>query len=170
MTKMLLLLSVTALLLPACQAREKPANDGAGVNSVAAVDTAGDEQAIRAHVDHWLQLVKAKDASGIAEMYAEDGAVMPPNAPIGTGRAAIQQAWASMMRTPGFDLTFNPEQIVISSSGDMALDRGTYTLTVAPAGTTQTDTGKYVVVWRKIGGDWKAVADIFNSNLPPSGG
>ena len=29
MTKMLLLLSVTALLLPACQARENPANDGA---------------------------------------------------------------------------------------------------------------------------------------------
>jgi uncharacterized protein (TIGR02246 family) len=169
MTKMLLLLSVTALLMPACQAREKPANDSAEVNSAAAVDTAGDEQAIRAQVDRWLQLVKAKDAAAIAEMYADDGAVMPPNAPIGKGRAAIQQAWASMMRTPGFDLTFNPEQIVISSSGDMALDRGTYTLTVAPAGTTQTDTGKYVVVWRKIGGDWKAAADIFNSNLPASG-
>ena len=170
MAKMLLLLSVTALLLPACQAREKPANNGAEVNSAAALDTAEDEQAIRAHVDHWLQLVKAKDASGIAELYAEDGAVMPPNAPIGKGRAAIQQTWASMMRTPGFDLTFNPEQIAISSSGDMALDRGTYSLTVAPAGTTQTDTGKYVVVWRKIGGDWKAAADIFNSNLPASGG
>jgi uncharacterized protein (TIGR02246 family) len=170
MTKMLLLLSVTALLLPACQAREKSANDGAEVNSAAAVDTAGDEQAIRGQVDRWLQLVKAKDASGIAALYAEDGAVMPPNAPIGKGRAAIQQAWASMMRTPGFDLTFNPEQIVISSSGDMALDRGTYNLTVAPAGTTQTDTGKYVVVWRKIGGDWKAAADIFNSNLPAGRG
>jgi uncharacterized protein (TIGR02246 family) len=170
MAKMLLLLSVTALLLPACQAREKPANDGAEVNSAAAVDTAGDEQAIRGQVDRWLQLVKAKDAAGIAALYAEDGAVMPPNAPIGKGRTAIQQTWASMMQTPGFDLTFNPEQIVISSSGDMALDRGTYTLTVAPAGTTQTDTGKYVVVWRKIGGDWKAVADIFNSNLPASGG
>jgi uncharacterized protein (TIGR02246 family) len=170
MTKMLLLLSATALLLPACQAREKPANEGAEVNSAAVVDTAGDEQAIRAHVDHWLQLVKAKDASGIAGLYTEDGAVMPPNAPIGKGREAIQQTWASMMGTPGFDLTFNPEQIVISSSGDMALDRGTYTLTVAPAGTTQTDTGKYVVVWRKIGGDWKAAADIFNSNLPASGG
>jgi uncharacterized protein (TIGR02246 family) len=170
MTKMLLLLSATALLLPACQAKEKPANDGAEVNSAAAVDTAGDEQAIRAQVDHWLQLVKAKDASGIAQLYAEDGAVMPPNAPIGKGRAAIQQTWASMMRTPGFDLTFTPEQIIISSSGDMALDRGTYALKVAPGGTTQTDTGKYVVVWRKVGGDWKAIADIFNSNLPASGG
>ena len=170
MTKALLLLSVTALLLPACQAREKPANDAAEVNSAAAVETGADVQAIRGHVDRWLQLVKAKDAAGIAELYAEDGAVMPPNAPIGKGRAAIQQTWASMMRTPGFDLTITPEAIVVSSSGDMALDRGTYSLTVAPDGTTQTDTGKYVVVWRKIGSEWKAAADIFNSDLPVSGG
>jgi len=170
MTRSLLLLSVTVLLLPACQVGEKPANDAAEVNSTAAVDTGADEQAIRGHVDQWLQLVKAKDAVGIAELYAEDGAVMPPNAPISKGRAAIQQTWASLMRTPGFGLTFVPEQIIVSSSGDMALDRGTYRLAVAPDGTAQTDTGKYVVVWRKIGSEWKAAADIFNSDLPASGG
>jgi uncharacterized protein (TIGR02246 family) len=169
MTRSLLLLSV-AVLLPACQVSEKPANDAAEVNSTTVVDTGADEQAIRGHVDHWLQLVKAKDAAGIAELYAEDGAVMPPNAPVGKGRAAIQQTWASMMRTPGFGLTFVPEQIIVSSSGDMALDRGTYRLAVAPDGTAQTDTGKYVVVWRKIGSEWKAAADIFNSDLPASGG
>jgi uncharacterized protein (TIGR02246 family) len=170
MTKSLLLLSVTALLLPACQAGDKPANNTAEVNSTAAVDAGADEQAIRGQVDRWLQLVKAKDAAGIAALYAEDGAVMPPNAPIGKGRAAIQQTWASLMRTPGFDLTFSPEQIIMSSSGDMALDRGTYKLTLAPGGTTRTDTGKYVVVWRKIGSEWKAAADIFNSDLPRSEG
>ena len=165
----LFLLPATALLLTACQVSEKPANDTTELNSTAAVDAGADEQAIRGHVDHWMQLVKAKDAAAIAQLYAEDGAVMPPNAPIGKGRAAIQQTWASMMGTPGFDLTITPEQILVSSSGDMALDRGTYRLTVAPGGTTQTDTGKYVVVWRKIGDDWKAAADIFNSDLPASG-
>ncbi len=169
MTRSLLLLSATALLLPACQVSEKGANDAAEVNGVAAIDAGADEQAIRGQVDRWLQLVKAKDAAGIAALYAEDGAVMPPNAPIGKGRAAIQQTWASMMQTPGFDLTFVPEQIIVSSSGDMALDRGTYRLAVAPNGSSQTDTGKYVVVWRKIGGEWKVAADIFNSDLPASG-
>ena len=171
MTRSPLLISVTALLLlPACQAGEKPGNKAADVNGAAAVNNGADEQAIRGQVDRWLQLVKAKDAAAIAALYAADGAVMPPNAPIGKGHAAIQQAWASMMRTPGFDLTFVPEQIVVSSSGDMALDRGTYRLRIAPHGTAQTDTGKYVVVWRKIGSEWKAAADIFNSDLPASGG
>src|SRR4051794_36086429 len=165
-----LLFSATALLLPACNAREKAANDGPTANTAAAVDTRADEQAIRGGVERWLQLVKAKDAAGISQLYTEDGAVMPPNAPIGKGRAAIQQTWASMMGTPGFDLTFTPEQILVSASGDMALDRGTYQLTVlAPSGKPQRDTGKYVVVWRKAGGEWKAAADIFNSDLPPGG-
>ena len=170
MTKTSLLLSVaTLLLLPACQAGDRPANEVAEVNNAAVADTAADEAAIRGHVSRWIELVRAKDAAAIAGLYAEDGAVMPPNAPIGKGRAAIQETWAAMLRTPGFDLNIVPEQIIVSSSGDMALDRGTYSLTMAPNGTTQTDTGKYVVVWRKIGGEWKAAADIFNSDLTESG-
>ena len=169
MTKSQLLFSVAALLLTACQDGGKPAIDAAEANRTAAVDAGADEQAIRGHVAHWLELVKAKDAAGIANLYAEDGAVMPPNAPIGKGRTAIQQTWASMMETPGFDLNIVPEQVLVASSGDMALDRGTYSLKLAPGGKAQTDTGKYVVVWRKIDGEWKAAADIFNSDLPASG-
>jgi len=170
MTRSLLLLSVATLLLPACGAGDKPGNNMAEANTAAAIDVGAEEQAIRGQVDHWLKLVKAKDAAGIAALYADDGAVMPPNAPIGKGRTAIQQTWAAMMQTPGFDLTFVPDQIIVSSSGDMALDRGTYKLAVAPTGTARTDTGKYVVVWRKIGSEWKAAADIFNSDLPVEGG
>src|SRR3954447_798803 len=116
MTKSLLLLSVTALLLPACQAGDKPANSTAEVNNTAAVDAGADERAIRGQVDRWLQLVKAKDAAAIAELYAEDGAVMPPNAPIGKGRRAKQQTLGINNKPARVQLTFNPEQIVVSSS------------------------------------------------------
>lgn len=170
MPKAPLLLSVTAMLLVGCQASPNGANASGQNNQAAGVDTAADEQAIRGQVARWLELVRAKDAAGIAQMYTEDGAVMPPNAPIGRGRAAIQQTWASMMRTPGFELTFTPEQIIVSASRDMALDRGTYRLTIGPSGTPQRDTGKYVVVWRNVGGSWRAAADIFNSDLPAGPG
>lgn len=169
MTRKALLIGAAAFLLPACEVSEKAADETVEMDAQGALNTAADEQAIRGSVDRWLQLVKAKDAAGISELYTEDGSVMPPNAPIATGRAAVQEAWASMMQTPGFDLTFVPEQIIVSSSGDLALDRGTYKLAVAPNGAAQTDTGKYVVVWRKVGDDWKAAADIFNSDLPAGG-
>ena len=86
---------------------------------------------------------------------------MPPNMPMGQGHEAIQRTWQGMLQAPG-DLSFQTEQLVFSSSGDMALDRGTYRF--------GDDVGKYVVVWRKIGGDWKAAADIFNSDKPAAGG
>ena len=169
MTKSPFLFSVAAVLLTACQAGDKSAADS-GANSAATVDTAADETAIRAQVTRWMELVKAKDAAAIAQLYTEDGAVMPPNGPIGKGRDAIQKTWTSLVETPGFSLDIVPEQIVVSSSGDMALDRGTYSLALAPNGAAVNDKGKYVVVWRKVGGEWKAAADIFNSDLPASGG
>ena len=168
MMKSLLLLSVPALLA-ACQPGETPANDGVGAENTAVVDTSADDQAIRAKVDLWHELMKAKDAAGIADLYTVDGAVMPPNAPIGIGHDPIEQTWAALVNTPGFELKIVPDQIVVSSSGDMALDRGTYQLTIAPSGETVSDTGKYVVVWQKIDGEWKAAADIFNSDLPAGG-
>ncbi|WP_369026728.1 SgcJ/EcaC family oxidoreductase [Qipengyuania sp. RANM35] len=165
----LMLLAATSLMIASCDTAKENAN-AVSPEAATSADSAGDEEAIRGQVARWLDLIKAKDAAAIAQMYTEDGAFMPPNAPIGKGHAAIEQNWAGMMATPGFDLNFAPEAIIVSSSGDMALDRGTYRLTVAPDGKEQVDTGKYVVVWRKVEGEWKAAADIINSDLPPGGG
>jgi len=164
----LILLTATALLISSCDSREEKAS---GMSSDAATSTTStaDEQAIRGQIARWHTLIKSKDSVAIAQLYTEDGAVMPPNAAIGKGRAAIAQTWAGMMNTPGFELTILPDQIVLSGSADMAMDRGTYQLAVSPSGKVQKDTGKYVVVWRKVGGEWKAAADIFNSDLPAGG-
>lgn len=166
MTIRFVLLAASALLITSCDTKKDSSN---GASSEVAVNAA-DEAAIRGQVAKWLDLIKKKDSAAIAQMYTEDGALMPPNAPISKGRAAVQQTWTAMMNTPGFELTFAPEQIVLSGSADMALDRGTFRMVVAPSGKAQIDTGKYVVVWRKIDGEWKAAADIINSNLPAGGG
>lgn len=169
MTIRLMLLTATALLISSCDTGKENANRTSS-EAAASPASAADEEAIRRQVARWLELIKSKDAAAIAQLYTEEGAVMPPNATIGKGRTAIQQTWTSMMNTPGFDLTIVPEQIIVSGSADMALDRGTYRLAIAPSGKVQSDTGKYVVVWRKVGGEWKAAADIFNSDLPAAGG
>lgn len=67
---------------------------------------------------------------------------------------------------PGVSLTFGPTFIEASSSGDLAYEIGTYQLSFEKGGQRVDDRGKYVVVWKRIDGAWKAAADILNSDLP----
>ena len=88
--------------------------------------------------------------------------MMASGAPIAQGQPAHEKAWGGLMKMPGFGLTFKADQIVVALGGDMAFNRGTDLLSLAdPDGPTK-DIGKYVVVWRNIGGQWKVAADIFN--------
>lgn len=163
--KLVLAIASSAVALSACD--RTTVADG---NRVAQADAAADEQAIRSTNERWLQLIRAKDAAAIAQLYTEDGAVLPANEKAALGRESIEQWWNSSMQMPDYDLTFETDQLVISKAGDMALDRGTYRFAATPPGGAINDSGKYVVVWRKVDGEWKVAADIFNSDGPAAGG
>ncbi|MCH6548145.1 MAG: DUF4440 domain-containing protein, partial [Gemmatimonadetes bacterium] len=114
----------------------------------------------------WVAAVAVGDTLAIANLYAEDGYFMPPNGPRVDGRGAIRSAWAGMFQMPNLSLTFTPTDIVIADAGDMAYDIGTYNLGLdGPDGRIE-DNGKYLVVWQKVNGEWKIMADIFNSDIP----
>lgn len=136
-------------------------------NKSAADSAAAHEQAIREINEQWLALIRDHDAAAVAKLYAADGAMMAPGAPIAQGQPALEKAWSGLMQMPGFGLTFKADQIVVASSGDMALDRGAYQLSLDGPNGAMTDIGKYVVVWRNVDGRWKVAADIFNSDGAP---
>ncbi len=141
---------------------------GCGLNAESENSTrataAEHEQAIQKTNEKWLALIRDHNAAAVSQLYTSDGAMMAPGAPIAQGQPALEKAWGGLMTTPGFALTFKADQIVVASSGDMALDRGTYLLTLAGSDGPTKDIGKYVVVWRNIDGQWKVAADIFNSD------
>ncbi len=101
---------------------------------------------------------------GTREFYADDGAFLPPGAPIAEGRQAIAAAWGRFYKLANFELTFAPTRITIAQSGDVAFEVGTYSLAFDGDQGRVQDKGKYVVAWKKAGGAWKAAADIFNSD------
>jgi len=70
------------------------------------------------------------------------------------------------MSKPGFSLSFMPTKIVVSKSRDMPYEIGTLDVKLNDAqGNPTNSLGKYVVVWRKEPNhEWKAVADIFNTD------
>lgn len=151
-------LSVVGLLLiTACSYSVHPSSDY----------VAGDaENAIRARNRTFMAGVAAGNVNEMMTIYSEEAVLLPPNAPAQRGPAAIRQFWTGFLATGKFTLNLIPDDI--QQSCDMATEIGRYEVTVVPAGTTATvkDGGKYVVSWRKVNGEWRAFADIFNSDAP----
>jgi len=139
-------------------------------------DVATEERVIRDLDKKWVQAVAAKDTTAIANTYAEDANFLAPGAPRASGRAAVRQAWVGLLKAPNLVLTFEPTKITIASSADIAYETGSYHLgydlpkakrvkgRAAPKSRRLEDTGKYVVAWKKVNGEWKVQYDIFNSD------
>jgi len=128
------------------------------------------ERAALLQVDaDWAKAAVAKDLERWLSFFADDAVMLPPNAPIMTGKDAIGKLWSEMFATPGFTLSLQPTKTEVSRAGDLAYILGTYKVTMNdPEGNPVTDRGKYVTVWKKQpDGTWKVVADIWNSDLPP---
>ena len=128
---------------------------------------AADESALKDLDAQWSKAAAAKDVEGTVSYYADDAVLMPPNAPIAAG-AAIRDFWKNMITSPGFAGGWKATKVEVARSGDLAYLTGTYELTENDAsGKPVNDRGKYVEVWKKqADGKWKAVADMFNSDLP----
>ncbi len=130
-------------------------------------DTAAEEKAIRDLDKKWVEAVAARDTIVVGNMYAEDGAFLPPGAPRVSGRAAIRSVWVQLLKAPNLALTFEPSRVVVSSAGDIAYETGTYRLSMdGPKGGRIEDIGKFVVAWKKMNGAWQVQYDIFNSDKP----
>jgi len=142
---------LVTLVFAACASTMTPANDA--------------EDAIRKMDRDFSAAASGGNVEGMMSIYADDAVLMPPNLPAFRGRDAIRQFWTGFTGAGKIDATLTPDKVM--QSCDMATELGHYALTITPkGGAAVQDTGKYVVTWRKVGGQWKAVADIFNSDRP----
>lgn len=136
-------------------------------------DTAAVRQAIDSSNARFAEHMKAGQMDQVASHYTEDAVLMPPNMPVASGRAAIAQTFGGMMQgatMSDFRLTSTDVQV----SGDMALERGRYVLTMnMPGQGVMSDSGKFLVAWkRQSDGSWLMDSDIWNSDVamtPPGG-
>jgi uncharacterized protein (TIGR02246 family) len=127
----------------------------------AAPALAQDRATIEKLNDAWSAAFDKGDAAAVAALYTEDAYVLPPGAEIVKGRAAIEAFWrqAAQQLTDAKLTTID----VLPLGPDAAREIGTVTLKTK-AQPPQEIVGKYVVVWRKTGADWKLATDIWNMN------
>ncbi len=107
----------------------------------------------------WVELFNKGDFDGVASLYTDDATAFPPGSGMVKGRAAIGAMWKSMAEQVGDPKVITLDVKPLGASA--AREIGTFSLkTKGP--TPQEVTGKYVVVWEKVGIDWKLAADIWN--------
>jgi ketosteroid isomerase-like protein len=84
----------------------------------------------------------------VAALYAENAVVLPPDAPMISGRAAIEEFWRGLMAAGARGV--NLVTLRLAGSGDVLHEVGRATITIQPEdGETSTQTVKYVVVWER---------------------
>ena len=129
---------------------------------------AADEATLRALIKEWSAAAQAKDAAKFVSFYAEDAVLMLANEPDVKGLAAIREAVPGMMQDPAFALSFEPDNVVVARSGDLAFETGPYSMTMTgPDKKPATEKGHYVAVWRKqADGTWKVAVDAPSSDPP----
>lgn len=101
------------------------------------------------------------DAEGMADLYTQDGQLLPPGSEVVSGREAIAAFWQHI-----FDMgvaNAELETVEVESHGDTAIEVGRFTLSDADDQTL--NHGTFVVIWKTEDGEWKLHRDIWNSSI-----
>ncbi len=122
---------------------------------------AADEATIRAADADWAKAADAKDLDKCMSYYLDDAVLLGPGAPAQVGKENIRKFIQGMISAPGMQIAFPSATVTVARSGDLAEDRGTYQVSVTDKkGKATTQTGQYVLVWKKqADGSWKIAAD-----------
>jgi ketosteroid isomerase-like protein len=100
------------------------------------------------------------DAAAMAASYTEDARLLPPDAPIITGRAGIRDFWAAALPALGVKTAVlkTLELTVHNAEAATEVGEALLVLTGGPAKL------KYVVGWRRgSDGAWQLALDIWNA-------
>jgi uncharacterized protein (TIGR02246 family) len=107
----------------------------------------------------WIEFFNKGDFDGVASLYTVDATAFPPGSAMVKGRAAIGAMWKGMAEQVSDPKVTTLEVKRLGPSA--AREIGTFSLKTKEQ-TPKEVAGKYVVVWERVGRDWKLAADIWN--------
>ena len=99
------------------------------------------------------------DASGVANIFREDGKLLPAGKPMITGTENIRAYWQAAFNAGVSRIEKTPIDITVS--GDLAVETSSYVVTVKD----QQIAGKDTLVWRRGPNNvWRIASDIWNND------
>jgi len=110
----------------------------------------------------FMETFKEGDTAVLASLYTEDGKVLPPNAGIIEGKEAMQVFWQAVIDMGVKEAVL--EIIEVEGHGDTAIEVSKFKMKDTNGNVL--NYGKYIVIWKRVEGNWKLHYDIFNSSVP----
>ena len=108
----------------------------------------------------FLERFTQGDARGVAAFYAKDAVILPPGQGLVQGPENILTFWQNMMAA-GIK-TLELETQATDELGPAVCEVGK--CRVYGDNHQLVDEGKYLVLWREEGGEWKVYRDMWNSS------
>ena len=123
------------------------------------------KRAIDAANANWPRLTSTGHADSIAEFYAQNAVIMPPNMKPTRGKEAIRAFFATV-NTVKPTLTLRADSVWVSGRSAVEVGRWHWAWgATRPPGAPPVDSGKYLVRWVHEGGKWLMAQDIWNSDV-----
>ncbi|XP_035694188.1 uncharacterized protein LOC118428277 [Branchiostoma floridae] len=116
---------------------------------------------IEEHNEKFMACFKANDMKGLANLYTEDCKIMPTGSDTLFGREGPENVFKGAWEGGVREVELKVEEVGPMGS-DVIYERSTYTMKTEDGSVA--DVGKYVVIWKKVDGDWFLYIDIFNTN------
>ena len=138
------------LILPAC-------------SSASGQDNAKLKSSIEEINSRFVDLFGSGNADGLSAFYTDDAQLMVPGAPSVSGTDNIVAYWQGAINAGINNVKL--ETTDASGCGNEVIEYGRYTIFAGDNFTV--DNGKFIVIWKKAGKEWKIFRDIFNSDNPP---
>jgi ketosteroid isomerase-like protein len=107
----------------------------------------------------------ALDGDRALAYWADDAVVQPAGSPAVVGKAAILNLYHEFFTTMGVkELVGTPSHLAMSQSGDLAYETGVNRIVIHTPGGDLLDMGKYLIVWKRVDGQWYVGALSFTSD------
>ncbi|MBT8384431.1 MAG: nuclear transport factor 2 family protein [Bacteroidia bacterium] len=115
---------------------------------------------ILTNIKNFSRAYVGADYDKLTDFYSKDGKIFPTGADIIEGHLAIKKRWTLAKDTKILSHKITP--IEISVVDNIAYDYGYYQGTSSKNEVIDSWKGKYVIIWKKVEGDWKIYLDIWN--------
>jgi uncharacterized protein (TIGR02246 family) len=133
------------------------------------VTAAADMQGVRSFLDHVQTSFNGGNFEEFMNVFTDDAIQLNAGLPDTVGKAAIRQGYEAALAANDIKVEFHTDEIEVA--GDLAYERGTYSLRITPkadgAKAIEVTNRHIHILRRQADGSWKTWRMMTNSGAPP---